>query len=329
MLEVMRCLDGELRQSPAPDVKAYKVMRVLLEASMNALDKGNQEPQTFDRATLMEICDSKAKAKTAGRDPARWLSTSSLEAFLDARMNSIRRRAEQMGLNHLPVIASSESKGGAGNQRVYWLATRPMEAGEVASVTGQELRRIIYARTENGEVKPALLLRLLFRNGVLENRSWRGVLLLTTLLLGMGLLLVWVIASLWSLSTIDQALTLRQLASSALVSIMGWITWKSVHQPWVELVDNRVVKAPSPSLAIKEDSAELEMYRDDDKKPWTRFVRFSSDCPFCGGRILLAAGKPDHQLPLVGRCGESPHEHVFSFDRARLSGVFIGPRLIA
>ncbi len=150
MLEVMRCLDEELRQSPAPDVKAYKVMRVLLEGSMNALDKGNQEPQTFDRATLMEICDP--KAKTVGRDPARWLSTTSLEAFLDARMNSIRRRAEQMGLNHLPVIASSESKGGAGNQRVYWLATRPMEAGEVASVTGQELRRIIYTRTETARL---------------------------------------------------------------------------------------------------------------------------------------------------------------------------------
>lgn len=325
MLEVMRCLDEELRQSPAPDVKAYKVIRVLLEASINALEKGNQEPQTFDRATLLEICDPKIKA--AGRDPARWLSTSTLETFLDARMNSIRRRAEKMGLNHLPVIASSEPKGGAGNQRIYWLATRPIEASEVASVAGQELRQIIYVRTENGEVQPALLMRLIFRKGVLENRSWRGVMMLITVLLSMGFLSLWVIASIWSLSTIDQALTLRQLVSSVLVVFLAWITWRGVHQPWVQLVDNRVVKAPAPSLSLKEDSAELEMYRDDAKRPWTRFVRFSSDCPFCGGRILLAAGKPDHQVPLVGRCGESPHAHVFSFDRARLSGVYIGPSL--
>lgn len=325
MLEVMRCLDEELRQSPAPDVKAYKVIRVLLEASINALEKGNQDPQTFDRATLLEICDPKVKA--AGRDPARWLSTSTLETFLDARMNSIRRRAEQMDLKHLPVIASSEAKGGAGNQRIYWLATKPVETSDVGSQAGQARRQIIYTRTENGEVQPAVLLRLIFRKGVLENRSWRGVMLLVTVLLSMGFLSLWIVASIWSLSSIDQALTLRQLATSALVAVLAWFIWRDVHQPWVELVDNRIVKAPAPLLSLKEDSAELEMFRDDAKRPWTRFVRFSSDCPFCGGRILLAKGKPDHQMPLVGRCGESPHAHVFSFDRARLSGVYIGPPL--
>lgn len=325
MLEVMRCLDEELRQSPAPDVKAYKVIRVLLEASINALEKGNQDPQTFDRATLLEICDPKVKA--AGRDPARWLSTSTLETFLDARMNSIRRRAEQMDLKHLPVIASSEAKGGAGNQRIYWLATKPVETSDVGSQAGQARRQIIYTRTENGEVQPALLLRLIFRHGVLENRSWRGLMLLITVLVGMALLLLWVIASLWSLSAIDQALTLRQVVIGAVVSALAWITWQSVHQPWVELVENRVVKAQSPLLSLKEDPAELEMFRDDAKRPWTRFVRFSSDCPLCGGRILLAKGKPDHQMPLVGRCGESPHAHVFSFDRARMSGGYIGPPL--
>ncbi len=327
MLKVMRCLDEELRQSPAPDVKAYKVIRVLLEASINALEKGNQDPQTFDRATLLDICDPKVKA--AGRDPARWLPTTALETFLDSRMNSIRKRAEQMGLKHLPVIASSDAKGGAGNQRVYWLTTKPIENNDDGLLTRQAFRQIIYTRTENGEVKPALFLRLIFRDGVLENRSWRGVMMLLTVLLGMGFLSLWVFASLWSLSAIDQALTLRQLVISVLVGFLAWCIWRGVHQPWVELVDNRVVKAPAPLLSFKEDSAELEMYRDDEKRPWTRFVRFSSDCPFCGGRILLAEGRPDHQVPLVGRCGESPHAHVFSFDRARLSGVYIGPRLQA
>lgn len=325
MLEVMRCLDEELRQSPAPDAKAYKVVRVLLEASINALEKGNQDPQAFDRATLLEICDPKVRA--AGRDPARWLSTSMLETFLDARMNSIRRRAEQMGLKHLPVIASSEAKGGAGNPRIYWLATRPLEISELGALVGQEFRQIIYTRTENGEVKPAFFLRLLFREGVLENRSWRGVMMLLTVLLGMGFLSLWFLASMWSLSAIDQALTLRQLTSSAFVAFMAWFLWRYVHRPWFQLIDNRVVKAPASLLSIKEDSAELEMYRDDLKKPWTRFVRFSSECPLCGGRILLAEGKPDQTVPIVGRCSESPHAHVFSFDRARLSGVYIGPKL--
>ena len=325
MLEVMRCLDEELRQSPAPEVKAYKVIQFLLEASIAALEKGNQDPQTFDRATLLKILDPKLAA--AGRDPARWLSTATLETFLDARMNSIRRRAEHMGLKHLPVIASSEAKGGAGNQRIYWLATRPVEASDGGSLVVQAHRQIVYTRTENGEVQPAWFLRLIFRKGVLENRSWRGLMMFITVLLGIGALLLWVLASMWSLSALDQALTLRQLVSSFLVICLAWCIWRGLHQPWVELVDNRVVKAPAVLLALKEDSAELEMYRDEAKRPWTRFVRFSSDCPFCGGRVLLAEGRPDHLMPLVGRCGESPHAHVFSFDRARLSGCYIGPPL--
>ncbi|SDO35800.1 hypothetical protein [Pseudomonas jinjuensis] len=325
MLEVMRCLDEELRQSPAPELKPYKVIRILLDASINALEKGNQDPQTFDRATLLAICDP--KARTAGRDPARWLASDALEIFLDARMNSIRQRAEQMGLKHLPVIASSEKKGGAGNQRIFWLATQPFESTGDGESKGQPHSQIIYTRTENGEVQPALCLRLIFRKGVLENRSWRGLMMFITVLLGMGALLLWVLASIWSLSALDQALTLRQLASSFLVSFLAWCIWRGLHQPWVELVENRVVKAPAVLLAFKEDSAELEMYRDEAKRPWTRFVRFSSECPFCGGRVLLAEGRPDHLMPLVGRCGESPHAHVFSFDRARLSGSYIGPPL--
>jgi ribosomal protein S27AE len=325
VLKVMRCLDEELRKSPAPEVKAYKVIRLLLEASIAALEKGNQEPQTFDRATLLAILDPKQAA--AGRDPARWLPTTALEAFLDARMNSIRLRAEQMGLKHLPVIESNDGKGGAGNQRIYWLATRPVETIDGGTQAGREHRQIVYIRTDDGEVQPALFLRLIFRKGVLENRSWRGLMMFIIVVLGMGSLLRWVLASIWSLSTIDQALTLRQLASSVLVVFLAWLIWRGVHQPWVELVDNRVVKAPASLLALKEDSAELEMYRDDAKRPWTRFVRFSSECPLCGGQVLLAQGKPDHLMPLVGRCGESPHAHVFSFDRARLSGDYIGPSL--
>lgn len=325
MLKVMRCLDEELRKSPAPEVKAYKVIRLLLEASIAALEKGNQEPQTFDRATLLTILDPKLAA--AGRDPARWLSTAALEAFLDARMNSIRLRAEQQGLKHLPVIESNDGKGGAGNQRIYWLATRPVETIDGGPQAGREHPQIVYIRTDDGEVQPALFLRLIFRKGVLENRSWRGLMMFIIVLLGMGALLLWVLASIWSLSTIDQALTLRQLASSVLVVFLAWLVWRGVHQPWVELVDSRVVKAPASLLALKEDSAELEMYRDDAKRPWTRFVRFSSECPLCGGQVLLAEGKPDHLMPLVGRCGESPHAHVFSFDRARLSGGYIGPPL--
>ena len=38
----------------------------------------------------------------------------------------------------------------------------------------------------------------------------------------------------------------------------------------------------------------------------------------------LADGKPDQKAPLVGRCREAPHAHVYSFDRVTLRGYFLG-----
>ncbi|MDA7087654.1 hypothetical protein PH586_14785 [Pseudomonas sp. SA3-5] len=325
MLEVMRCLDEELKQNPAPDLKAYTVIRFLLDSSITALEKGNRDPQTFDRPSLLASCYPKVKVD--GRNPARWLPAGTLETFLDSRRNSLLARIEKAGLDQLPAIGSNDGVGGSGNQRIYWLTVGSAEDLRSMPAAEQDLKSLVYTRTEIGEVKPALFLRLFFKKGELKNRSWRGLLLLISVLLGMLFLSLWILASLWTLSIADQALTLRQLVGSIVVCGFAWIVWQNVYLPWMQLLDNRVAKAASPLLAITEDSAELEMYRDSEKHPWTRFVRFSSDCPLCSGRILLMPGKPDHLVPLVGRCGESPHAHVFSFDRARMSGVYIGPAL--
>ena len=68
-------------------------------------------------------------------------------------------------------------------------------------------------------------------------------------------------------------------------------------------------------------------YRTRDNLKWIRLVRYTADCPLCGGKIELASGRPEHKLPLVGRCTESPHYHVFTFDRMLCRGTYIGPPL--
>jgi len=189
----------------------------------------------------------------------------------------------------------------------------------------RDFRQIIYRRSETGEVKPSLPLRLIFRQGQLKNRSWRGVLLFGVFLTGLLLWLVWFLLGIWGVADFEKALSLRQLGLTAFLILCSWIIWAGTYRPLIRLVDERVVKATTALVAMFEDSAEIEMHRDSQKHQWTRFVRFSGDCPICGGRVLLAEGKPDHKLPLVGRCGESPYAHVFSFDRVRLKGTYLGP----
>jgi hypothetical protein len=43
-------------------------------------------------------------------------------------------------------------------------------------------------------------------------------------------------------------------------------------------------------------------------------VKYTSECPICGGRVVVGSGGFRFWARLVGRCQRSPREHVFSFD---------------
>jgi len=87
----------------------------------------------------------------------------------------------------------------------------------------------------------------------------------------------------------------------------------------VRLFDDRIVLAYEPLTNIKEKSAQLELLRDGDLRI-IRLVRYTASCPICGVTIYLEDGAPDFRRRLVGRCYESPREHVFSFDRVTRRG---------
>ena len=73
-------------------------------------------------------------------------------------------------------------------------------------------------------------------------------------------------------------------------------------------------------IALHEDHADIEMYRDKDRNQLTRITRFKGVCPVCSADVVLREGRPDQKVPLVGRCVESPFAHVYSFDRVIMKG---------
>lgn len=322
MLEAMRCLQAELEKQPA-DTKAHRVLQFMVQAKLAELERGRCAPQVFGRSALLLNVEGERKGQTM--NPTTWLPPGLLERFLESRQSALVERLKGAGLEQKPVICTNEGKGGKGIERAYWLDVAPLMETDVSLLPGAPVQSVEYRRSEPGEVKPSLLIRLIFRNGELKNRSWRGAALLSTILMGLLLFGCWLLLGMWSMSSIDQALTLRQLGGTAFLGICTWIAWANFYAPWIHLVDDRVIKAPAALLSFLEDSAEIEMHRDTEKQQWMRFVRFSGDCPLCSGRVLLMPGKPDHKYPLVGRCSESPYAHVYSFDRVSLSGVYLGP----
>ena len=105
---------------------------------------------------------------------------------------------------------------------------------------------------------------------------------------------------------------------------VAYLNWRYFFMPLYRLPYYRVVKAPMFFANINVVNADIEMYWDKDKLNVARVTEFTAICPICSGLIELANGKPDQKQPLVGRCRESPHAHVYSFDRMTMKGYFLG-----
>lgn len=122
-----------------------------------------------------------------------------------------------------------------------------------------------------------------------------------------------------------RSITTRDLAG--LIAMIGIPAWArlEVISPWFRLFDDRIKPASSLVLALGEKDAQVEVFRDNDLRV-IRFVRYSSTCSICGAAVDLGDGSPDFPRRMVGRCSESPREHIFSFDRVtRMGRVLRGP----
>lgn len=91
---------------------------------------------------------------------------------------------------------------------------------------------------------------------------------------------------------------------------------------FVTLGEDRIVIAPDWVLAEVESGATIELvgHRQYGDVPVLKALRYTANCPICNGMLKLASGEPDFKRRLVGRCTNSPREHVYSFDRETKRG---------
>ena len=95
----------------------------------------------------------------------------------------------------------------------------------------------------------------------------------------------------------------------------------SVFRFFSDLFDLRIVMAPSLLVPWSADNVTLELRPStSEDKAQLAFVKYSSTCPICGGKVELFGGGREFIGRIVGRCRRSPREHVFSFDHVSRIG---------
>lgn len=162
--------------------------------------------------------------------------------------------------------------------------------------------------------------RYIFRNGRLLRSDWRWRLLPIRLVF-----LTFVVVMLFAFTF----LLLSQDGSSRLLTVLiietvaiAVFVFVSLRT-WMRAIDDRLRPAPNELLDLV-DPAQIEILGYGKTAEW-RLVRYTATCAVCAGEVRVLPGEPDFPRRMVGRCQQSPREHVFSFDRVTLLG---GPLII-
>ena len=319
MREVIQCLIDWLDSVPNDD-KPHRVLHVLAEESIK-LAKLTEDKQRLTAAEIVAAANEKPSESNN-----KWIDWSrSVEPYWKSRENQIIEFARNKGLEFYPKPERISTKGGRGKETTYLIKSEPLpEINDEEQLTESESNKatdqtkIHYKIVENGKIKPAWVAKWLFRNGQIRLSSWHiWAILIWLFILGGGTVALSYIS--WFTLSVPKPVTTRELTTFLSIFVFPYAIWVLAIRPWVRLFDDRIVLAPELLVAIEEKPAQLVLFRDGDLR-LIRLVRYSAPCPVCGATIYLDDGSPDYPRRLVGRCYESPREHIFSFDRVTQKG---------
>lgn len=240
-----------------------------------------------------------------------------------------RQKFEKLGF--FPIVKSTETKGGKGNEKLFWLEVKAIDDEVFSSFNVEhtviDISEVAYRRVPAKDIKLAFYMKPFFKNGEMKNRSLKGgIFIFGSILLSFGLIALLVILS-YAITFLGNKNITFQLFNFGIAGVSIFLLIKYFYLPISNLPYDRVIKAPELMLAFKEFDAEIEMHRDF-KEQRTRFTRFTATCPICTGEITLQKSEKHHKQPLVGRCSESPFIHVYSFDRALMTGKLLSEHVI-
>jgi len=108
-----------------------------------------------------------------------------------------------------------------------------------------------------------------------------------------------------------------------LIAVSALICW-SLYWRWNRLFDDRILLLGMVDVSGDDRGVVLDREEIDGVRSIV-LRRYVADCPICRTTtISLSRGEKDFRRRIVGRCDNSPREHVFSFDRVTLEGGPLG-----
>jgi hypothetical protein len=327
MRDEIQCL-LDWTKSILSDERAHITLRALAEESLKKVDL-EEEKRRFTNKEIVA-----AAQVITNEPPNKWVNWNQrVLPYWNSRKNDVIALARKRGLNFYPELGFYiPEKAGRGNESLYWLKAEPLpeinddeeeQKAKLEPISHQNENRIriLYERAENGEVKPAWGAKWLLHDGQIRLSIRHISVIIGSLVMLWGGAIMFSYFS-WVTLSAPKPVTTRELTVFLSIFVVPYAIWILVIKPLMRLFEDRIVHASELLVDVNEKPSQLELFKDGDLR-LISLVRYSAPCPICGATIYLDEGSPDFPRRMVGRCSESPREHLFSFDRVTRKGTVL------
>lgn len=291
--------------------RPFQVIKRVLQYCRDHSD-GTAEFIEFTWQDIAEDSDIQNEGKALKRH------LSSAIDILSDHMPGLSQVALDMESEWIPILTRQHQGSGAGNRNLYRLGFEVAQTNELIDKSEVPAGFIRY--TLESVAKPSWLGR---RVHGLVNRGmvWAGI---------AGAVIV-VMTAAWIAFSLGLLMLLYQTSVHGMLQvILSMLIWVAVAYvligPLYGCVTRRIIMAPILLAPFGFQNKQLEYMKTGesraDGRPYRQFrlVSYMATCPFCNGRVEVDHGSWGVGRRLVGRCSESPREHVYSFDHVTRLG---------
>lgn len=315
--EVSTCLLDYLKTHKKKN-KSFEILQFLAENTLKKLEEGKEAK--FNNFALQE-----GVMGQIGPDPSSWLSRlwKTLNTHIRQEYEEgLQQYAAGDELTHYPWVGKLESSGGAGNQALYFIEAIPIPPQAFKARPELNLPKVDIEYILEKKLIPSWWGRYLF-DADFKAKGWRKHIFIWPQVFWIIFMLMLGALILYSMNLDTSQVTTKTLTSLLIaLTILAYAAWSFMKI--VRLLDDRLVMAPELMLGMREYGVCIELMSPEEPgkiRPRSlRLVKYAATCPTCKAQVLLDKGEPDFPRRIVGRCHESPREHVFSFDRVSQTG---------
>lgn len=327
MKALVECFIEWLDMAPS-DLKVWKILKVMATETLARADLPNQQQREIEVLDVANLCQPERSWEY--NEAKQWFNRANPSKYLEGRTADLDAHFLRNGHTHGLKLQKRESAGG---HRAPWYfevceLTEPVTVDPIEKAIAPDRRSdrndtatefgITYGVTKPGDIELSWFGRLVLGDGAFKTKSVRGLLWATWMMFSA----IGVVAFIYiflTMGALKRPIQTNDVVVLVGLVALGWLFWRMILRPMIWLLDDRLILASDSLMKLKEDSAQLDMRKDEHHR-YIRLVRYSASCPICAGNIELRYGQAQNHRRIFACCSEVPAEHVFTFDRVTLTG---------